>query len=229
MNYYEEIQREIEQAIKKQAFDQAAFLVRKEREMPYIPSAFESFLKKAEREIRGHHKTNGTASFSDDQLLDMLKGNGEQQMVAVTALIERNLRMYEKEIAAWLQQSPYPEAAAMMIDALAQQAVAYEFTYEKDGLSYTFYADAVTPVASQAGVQKGLTILESALARNPGLREMARGRFIHEAFMRLPLAIEEEEAAPIVLENIKEICTLMDDCETYAQAEKIVHAICAVR
>lgn len=228
MNYYDQIQREIKQALEKQEFDQAAFLVRKEMEMPYIPFAFEKFLQKAQREIRAHAKTNAAVSFSDEQLMAMLEGDEERQMIAVTALGERNLRAYERDIAFWLQRDPNPEAAAMMIDALADQAVPYEFTYAQNGLFYTFYADAVTPVARQIGIQKALTLLESALARNPGLKEMARGRLIHEAFMRLPLAIEEEEAEMLVLENIQAICTMMEDRETYEQAKKMIEATEAV-
>ncbi|MGP1376641.1 MAG: DUF3196 family protein [Bulleidia sp.] len=225
MNYYEQIRQDIELALQKQELEEAAFLIRKEREMPYIPAAFEAFLDQAERELSANRRTSKKESFSNEQLLHMLSGNAERQMAAAAALCERNLRAYVPVIADWLQRDPHPQAAALLIDALAEQAVPAEFTYEHNDMTYTFYADAVTPVASQSGVRKALHLVESALARNPGLRDMAHSRLIHEAFLLLPLMIEEEEAETFALESIKEVCTLMDDCETYGQAKKTIETL----
>ena len=223
--YYDEILDEIKQLTKNGEADEALFLIRKELAMPYVPQDVEQELRKLQRDAV-YAKTDKKTSYerSEDELLRMLKGKPVSQLTAAQQLSDRNLRGCIDEIRAYLQEEPLPEAAALLIDAIAEQEIQEEFVIVKDGMEYTFWGDAVTPVSKSQGFREALGMLDDLIGKDPAMLEMARSILVHQAYLYLPLSYETEEASYIALDAIRQVSELMDDGEMYRRAEQIIHS-----
>lgn len=220
MSYYDEVIQEIRTAVDAGDAEEARFLLKRELSMPYIPQQTEAELKNLEREVN-YRLSNKREAKEDslDHLLHKLKGKPESQLSAVNALADRNLRSISNEIRDWLSKDPQPEAAVLMIELLAEQGVAEEFTITRNGVEYEFYGDAVTPVAESAGFRRGYQLLSDWFAKEPSLFELARTVLVSKCCLALPLSYEAEEAEELALSCAKEVLSAMGMEKDYQAIE----------
>ena len=211
-NYYTEILEEIRNAIKKGEVEEAEYLLKKELSMPYIPLEVEEELRKLKKDIAfaKSDKRNVKEDSLEDLLSKLLHGKAQSQLAAADALQNRNLRSCIDDIKKYLEKDPCPEAAAMIIEALAEQEINDEFILRKNGLEYNFWADEVTPVTKSKGLVKALNLLEEEYQKNPSLYQLAKSILIHKVYMYLPLSYEEYEADYLKKEVIEEVNSLMN-------------------
>jgi len=216
-NYYQEVLAQIREAIRSGSLEDADYLIRQECSMPYIPQEVEAELHLLKRDLayaRSEKRSNDTEQ-SLDSLLHQLKGKPQSQLAAAAALADRNLRVCLDAIRDYLAKDPQPEAAALLIDAIAEQEIGEEFIYIRNGLEYTFWGDAVTPLARSAGFQEAMNCLEDWLSREPDMLEMCRTMLIHECYLYLPLSYEQGEGRGIALEMVRQVSDMMDGGKTY--------------
>jgi hypothetical protein len=187
--------------------------------MPYIPPEIETKLKKLKRDLQYQVSENsGTTEVSLDVILERLHGKPEQQLAAAAALSKRSLRECLPEIQAWLANDPFPQAGALVVEAIAEQEIGDEFVWNRGGMEYTFFGDGLTPVADSKGFLKAEKLLEDWLSNdNPDLYEMAKTLLVHEVYMFLPLSYDEEEGETLALDMVKQVSDMMDDGATYQQ------------
>lgn len=200
-NYYDEILMEIENLIKEGKYGDANFLVQKELNMPYIPIDVEQKLKSFKRELNYHlSDEKEIREDSLDSLLRKLKGKPKSQLAAVSILVTRNLRECLIEIKDYISKDPCPEAAALLIEGLAEQEISDEFTLIKNGVEYTFWSDDIIPIHKSAGFLKAQSYLKDWLENDhPDFYEMAKTLLIHEVYLFLPLSYDEDEAEDLAL------------------------------
>lgn len=211
-NYYQEILREIQDAMDQKDYEEAWFLLKRELEMPYIPLDVEAKLKEMAREVkreRSEQKETGEPSL--DTLLHQLKGKPKSQLAAAGMLCTRNLRECIDEIRDWLSKDPQPEAASLIIDALAEQGIDEEFEYRRNGVEYTFYSGDVVPAVRSDGFRYGDGWLKKWLVHYPQYYEMARTLLIHEVYLFLPLSYEKNEAKDLAFMCLKQAADAMGD------------------
>lgn len=214
-NYYEEVLKEIGSYLDQGQAEEAAFLLKKELGMPYIPIDVEEKLKTYEKEVRYQLSVKherGERTFAE--LLHMLKGKPQSQLAAVAELSERNLRGCIDEVADWLAKDPLPEAAALMIEALAAQDIDEEFVFVKNGVEYTFCSADIIPVAKQPVYHKASALLREWFVHHPDYVEMSHTLLVHELYMFLPLMYEEDEAKDVAKMIALQLCDLMGDDHT---------------
>ena len=202
--------------------EEASVKVDQELKMPYIPPDVEPKLRKMRRELNYRlSEKKGTHEVSTDVLLDRLHGNPEEQLGAAAALSERNLREYVSEINDWLGNDPQQEAAALIVEAIAEQEIGDEFVWKRDGVEYTFWGDSVVPVAKSEGFQKADHLLYEWFGNdNPDLYEMARTLLIHEVYLFLPLSYDKDEAQDLAYEMAENVCQLMGNEEALQEIRK---------
>ena len=220
MGYYDEILNEIRCAVSDGNLDEAAYLLKRELSMPYIPAEFEAELKSLQKDVRyrqGEKEKRG--ELPTDALLRKLKGKPESQLNAVSALCDRNLRTITAELRDWLSKDPQPEAASLLIDALAEQEVPEEFTVGRGGIEYCFYADAVTPVAKSGGFLEALRLIGIWLAKDPSLAEMARSLLVQRCYNALPVSYEAEEGPELAKECACDVLESMGLTERVPEIE----------
>lgn len=224
-SYYDEIVEEIQDLMDENKNEEAMQMVKKELSMPYIPSDVEPQLKKLKRELDYRCSLDRQRTeISSDALLEKLHGKEAEQLSAAAALSSRNLREFLPEIQNWLEDNPFPEAAALMIEAIAEQDIKDDFTLRTNDVEYDFYGDSVTPVAESEGFLEADKLLYDWLGmKHPDLYEMARTLLIHEVYMFLPLSYEKEEAVDLALDVCEQVCTLMDCPDVLEQVRKNAH------
>lgn len=217
--YYEEVIEEIRELIADKKYQEACWTLSKELDMPYIPPETEDELKKLKRDLDYLMSENREGREpSVMSLLDLLKGDAQAQMNAVSYLCGRNLREYEKEIGEYLSHEPCAEAAALVIEALQEQKINEEFTLAKDGIEYTFFPDEVTPVAESEGFLKALEFLDEWLSNDhPDYYEMCRTLLIHECYVFLPLSYDASEAHDLAAGIFEQVSRMMDDGHLYSE------------
>jgi hypothetical protein len=211
--YYDEILDEIKNLIDEEKYEDAMAIVKRELDMPYIPPDTEPELRKLKRDLvydLGEKEDDREESLNS--LLNGLKGKPQAQLAAASRLTSRNLREILPELKDYLGKDPQPEAAALLIEAIAEQDIQDEFTLRKTGVEYNFYGDSVVPPSKSKGFLKADRLLQDWLEmKNPGLYQMARTLLIHDVYMFLPLSYEEDEAEELAKEMVSKTSELMDD------------------
>ena len=156
-----------------------------------------------------------------DSLLRKLKGKPKSQLAAASILVTRNLRECLIEIKDYLSKDPCPEAAALLIEGLAEQEISDEFTLIKNGVEYTFWSDDIVPIHKSEGFLKAQSYLEDWLENDhPDFYEMAKTLLIHEVYVFLPLSYDEDEAEDLALAMLKQVSDMMDEGEIYRKVSK---------
>ena len=217
-NYYDEILIEIENLIKEGKYGDANFLVHKELNMPYIPVDVEQKLKSFKRELNYH--LSDEKEIREDSL-DSLLRKPKSQLAAASVLVTRNLRECLVEIKDYLSKDPCPEAAALLIEGLAEQEISDEFTLIKNGVEYTFWSDDIVPVHKSEGFLKAQSYLKDWLENDhPDFYEMAKTLLIHEVYVFLPLSYDKDEAEDLALAMLKQVSDMMDEGEIYQKVSK---------
>ncbi len=222
-NYYIDTLDEIEELMQNDQLQQAFSRLEQELGMPYVPADAEARMQQLRKDLiyRLAEKRERSEP-SLDMLLSGLQGSPQRQLASAAALSSRNLREILPEIREWLGSEPFAEAAALMIEAIAEQKIEEEFVLLKDGVEYTFWGDDVTPAAESGGFQKALQHLQAWLANDsPDLLEMSRTLLIHEVYLFLPLSYEETEGEELALNVVREVSDLMDDGETFARISAV--------
>lgn len=218
-NYYDEILAEIKEKMQAGKASEAMAMVNQELSMPYIPPEIEASLRKLKRDLQYQvSEKNGSRERSMDEILDSLKGTPEEQLAGAAALSRRNLRECLPEIQDWLAKDPFPQAGALVVEAIAEQQIGDEFVWNRGGVEYTFFGDGLTPVAESRGFLTAEALLKDWLSNdNPDLYEMAKTLLVHEVYMFLPLSYEEEEGKTLALQMVQQVSEMMDDGKTYQE------------
>lgn len=214
-NYYTEIIEEITSLIQDEKFEEADVLLKRELQMPYVPGDVEEKLRALKKDIQyARSEKSQNKELSIDTLLSQLHGSAESQLSAVESLCKRNLREYIEEVQDYLAHEPNTEAASLLIDAIAQQEIGDEFTYCKEGIEYTFWGDAVTPVAKCEGLLEALRYLYEWLGvKYPSLYEMGKKMLVHKVYVSLPLTYEKEEGMYLAYDVCENLLVMMDENE----------------
>lgn len=210
-NYYDEILQEIQDLIDHKQYQEAFVLLKREKSMPYIPRDIEVKLDRMIKDIRylmSDKKSNTEVDI--DTLLEALRGNSQEQLLACNELSKKNLRDCTAEIKEYLSDDPFTEAAAILVESIAEQEIQEEFTWNKDHVEYTFYGDSITPCAKSKGFLQALKLLESWFSKNPDMFEMSKTLLIHEVFVFLPLSYDEDDAESLAYDIAEQICLMMN-------------------
>ncbi len=223
-NYYDEVIQEIKENIENKNYSEAMVLLKKELSMPYIPNDVEDKLYALLHDLK-YQMSDQSNSYERniDDILDGLHGTSEQQLVACTQLIKRNLREYVEEIQDYLKEDPYVDAAALLVESLAEQEIQDEFVWNKDGVEYTFYGDSITPCSKSKGFLKANQLLQQWLEKNPDMYEMAKSLLIHDVFLFLPLSYEEEDGESLAFDIVENICQMMGREDLLENIKKQIH------
>lgn len=220
--YYDEILDEINELIAHNENEDALFLIEKELRMPYVPADFEAKILNLKRELtakKNEEKEAGEIPL--ETLLKLLRGDEMSQLKAASALGERNLRQIIPEIRHYLSHDPCPEAAALIIEAIAEQEINEDFTYVNDGVTAEFFGDSVIPCSESGGFREALRLLEQWVGNdNPSMFAMCKTLLIRRVYMFLPLSYEASEGSDLALDILEEVSGLMDEGETYRDVLK---------
>lgn len=223
-NYYDEVIQEIKDEIQNKHYAEALVLLKKELSMPYIPKEAEDQFYALLHELKFQMSDQkNTYERNIDDILAGLHGTSEQQLIACSQLIKRNLREYVEDIQNYLKDDPYTDAAALLVESISEQEIQDEFVWNKDGVEYTFYGDSITPCSKSSGFLQANRFLQQWLDKNPDMYEMAKSLLIHEVFLFLPLSYEEDEGESLAFDIVENICQMMGREDLLEEIKSKIH------
>ena len=188
MTYYDELIASIETSISKKDYDNAYKLIYEELKMPYIPVDIEEKLNKYLYDLK-QTKIN-TKSLSDEDICTYLMGDFEHQLVACSALNNKNLRDYIDVCEIYLKSDGFANSKALLIDSLIRQEVNYEFTYVNNGSLLKFNPKDIIPVENTPEFKECNAKFLDYYLKDPSKYQMAVELLYKEALLTLPNSID---------------------------------------
>ena len=213
--FYEDLINEIEELIRKEQWQSARTKVDTELSMPYVPRDVLSKLKEFDLQLRqkaGEDRKGYGSVMSLEQIEEYLRGDREQQLLAVDAMNSLNLRSCMDVIDAYLGSDPDPLASALLIDSLIDQQISQEVTLDREGVQVTFiprYQEAASESDGFLEAQKWLH--EWLENEDPTLLKLCEQVLIREAYLALPLGFEQEEGLPLAAGCAKNVILSMQN------------------
>lgn len=217
-NYYDEILEEIEDCLMRNELDRAKRLIENELSMPYVPAELETKLRLLQKEIRAMEKDKPVRILGIEEIEIGLKGNPAEQLKAVDALSQLNLRNYVDLIQSVFDSHPHPNIQALLIETLIDQQLSDEFILDYYGAEIAFIPRYAEKPEETDGYRETLEILNQWFeSENPSFLNLCKKMLIQECYLMLPMAYESEEALPLALSIVQFVSALMDENQTFHQ------------
>ena len=220
---YQSILIEIETLLKDEAYEEASQRINSELSMPYLPRDFEEkiLLLKKECDYYLADKKETSGYSLEDILEDLKSADPAIQLKAASSLGGVHLASITDELKEFLASNPNPEAAALVIETIANQGVKDTFIYKQDGQEISFKGDEVVPVEKSQCFYTCLDLLKGYLECDYAyFLHLSINELVHRFFRHLPLSFPLESAHDIVNEVIYDISMAMDDGKTYKEVMK---------
>lgn len=198
--YYEEIVKEVKKLMMEGNYKEAYAVLEEELMMPYIPKDSETILVSLYNECRSVCNYNTIEhAYGDEDIAKLLQGNLEGQFMAVELLKKSNLRNHLEDVQAYLSKEPHILVRSQLIEALMEQNIADEMhmVYE-DNMDITFlpcYIEA--PMKSEGAAIAANQLCDWFENEDPSFLKMCIDSLIKEAYLRLPINLDEDEAIPL--------------------------------
>lgn len=200
-NYYEEVLKEIEALMEKEAYEDAFGLCKYELTMPYIPKDVEEVLIDNYNQCRSMMQSEKSGKVIDeDDLESLLKGSFDQQLLAVEQLKKSNIRNHLQLIEDYLKNHPHYLIRSFLVEALMEQNVTDEITMDYNGLEVVFTPCYIEPAMECDGAIAAVeTLREWFENENPSFLMMCVDVLVKEVYLKLPFNVEEDESEALAL------------------------------
>lgn len=224
-NYYTDLIKNLNQAIEDNDFDKALSMLDEEFKMPYIPMDIEKELLEIKKSIPVQDKPRQSRIYDEDEIINLLAGNPEQNMIALDQLKDANIRKYLPVLQEYLLLDNPRILKSIAITLLMDQQIRDEVTMEDQGNTYTFIPAAIWPPEESEGFEKAWELLKEILEKeNPSSANIAFEVLLKECYLKLPEAYDEDEAEMLafgVLKAVLEGLGNTEDWERYIKEYNI--------
>lgn len=211
MNYYDELIEKIDNLIKNKKDDEARNLIIEELKAPYVPrdiiKKLESFLDQIS------YIPSIKKEYSDEEIIGLLKGSNNEQLLAVSILDKKNLRDYISDIENYLCSDAFINAKVLLIDSLINQEINDEIKMKDDTAEYEFIPKYIMPVELSDGFICGNKVLEDIFMKDPSKYEISKQLLYKELMMKLPMNLDDDEGIEVAIDIIKYIYNAYEDKE----------------
>lgn len=195
MNYYFELEQEIETYLNQGQYDLALNKIETELSMPYVPMKLEEKLLAWQKEC--HQALNITPQQTMDfEVIKELLFDSNDMMVqaALTQLGQLNLRNHLDDLQTILNTHPNPLVSSMILYHLIEQEVDTELSFTKNGLDFEVNPRYIEHPTQSDGYQGASGRLTEMTFKEPSLNQLCQQLLVHEMLLALPLSYDELEA-----------------------------------
>lgn len=210
MNYYEECFQKIEKLIQEEHYQEAMIKIKEELSMPYVPMDVEERLNEYWQQCP---PSSTSHQCNDEQIEEWLLLDEAHQLLAIQALSKRNLRQFWPVVSHVLETSTSILTRIALLEQCILQQIQEECHMKVNGLEYEFIPAYLELPEESDGVIQAMQYFEAWLANdNPSLLNLCQQSLMKEAYLRLPLSIDEDESEPIAIAILTYVSQLMG-CE----------------
>lgn len=199
MNYYEEILKEIKEAIDAGEDEKARKLIENELSVSYVPRDVEEKLHEYLKELKSEEYS--PKPLSDEDLERYLKMDEIHQLMAVEQLNKKNLRDYLDLCQDYLSSDGYINGKVLLIDSLIRQEINCDFSYNDS----TFNPSKIIRVEESEGFLSGLQAIRERFMKDPSMMRMGEQLLYKEVLLALPETLSYDEGLIVADKIIKHI------------------------
>lgn len=215
MNYYDECFQKIEQLIQDEKYQEAIRLISEELSMPYVPMDVENKLREY---LVQCPKPSAHRDLSDEEIEEWLFLDETHQLLAVQSLSKRNIRSFMDLVKDVFMNTTSDLVRIALLEQCILQQVQDECQMRVHGLDFTFIpAYLELPHESDGVIKAGEYLEEWLINENPSLLDICHQSLIKEAYLRLPLSVDEDESLELAVSILRYISQLMG-CENEVNA-----------
>lgn len=197
-DYYQEQLDEIERLMQENLVQEAMLQLNEELSMPYIPPAYQAHFERLKKEAQQRLAQDATPvipNYSDDELLQRMRGGVDEQLHGLDVLSRSNLRQRTAVIHELFQLDIDPIVIKLLIQLCIEQALQEEFEWTTKGVQYRFIPAALTHPNDSVGVSQAAQALRSYFEQEPSAWLLAQERLRYYAVDQLPLTHTEDDAS----------------------------------
>ncbi len=140
-SYYHSLLNEIHKLMDASSFQNAYDLIHQELQMPYVPKEVLEVLQADAQECQMHLQPKH--ALMSEEISDLVQGSTAKKELAVSYLLNMNLRFYTEEVQMLLESEILDEYKGELIEALMAQKIDTPFQISKSGLQITFVPSAI--------------------------------------------------------------------------------------
>lgn len=210
-NYYDECLNKANECIGQNRLEEALRILQNELSMPYIPPDYQRRLQQAYEECLFKIKeAKRPVAMSIEEIEAALKADGASQLAAVNALNKMNLREHLDLVCDYLKHDHSLTAAALLMESLISQQITEEITVHSDENEIVFIPRYAELPYESDGFLKAQQFLTDWFSNDdPGFYKMCEQLLIQEAYLNLPIALEEDEALILALSIVRYVFSCM--------------------
>lgn len=204
-SFYKELLESIDECLKQNDYKQALEMVSSELAMPYIPREVETRLMEVYRMCSAQLRYDSAEKIRGQQSLeDLLMGSVEEAYMAVELLRQSNIRSHMVIIQDYLNKNPDVMIRSLLLEAMYDQGVTEPVHFVYEGMEIEVIPALIESIRESSGLQQAASYLQDWIENeNPSLFQLAMECLIREAYLRLPLGIDEDESQGLALAIIE--------------------------
>ena len=216
-SYYDTLIKQCEALMQQQEYAQALKLLEEELSMPYIPKQVEDKIIVMYNECRSALRLSQKISTKVYAIEELLKGSIDEQFQAVEQLRSSNIRNHLALVQETFDTNENDWVKAFLIEALCEQNVSEEFTMQRDGLQYAFIPCALTLPRESETIHQCVEEMRAWFeSENPSFLSQCVETLMQEAYLRLPMDIDETECIPLALAVVEYVFDAYQMPEAFA-------------
>jgi hypothetical protein len=207
-DYYLEQLVEIKRLMAENQLHEAMHRLNEELSMPYIPPAYqEQFetLKSETQQRIAHNTASLMPNYSDEELLQRMRGSLDEQLHGLDVLSRSNLRLRRSVIQALFQLDVDPIIAKLLIQLCIEQALQDEIEWQTKGIHYRFIPAALTHPNDSVGVHHATHAVQAYFEKEPSAWLLAQERLRYYAVDHLPLTHTEDDAVHLTHQVVYDV------------------------
>lgn len=204
MNYYVELEQNINHLMNQNQYQEALDLILDELKMPYVPKNTLEFLEQAKKECQIELKIPASKGIDFEMIQTFLKD--EDVMLKQAALIqlkEINLRNYKSEIKELIESERDLLIQSMLVLECIEQELDLELQFTKFKTEYEFNVLNVQHPINTDGYLEATEEIEELTFKEPSFTQLCQQLLVKEVILALPLSYEQEEGKPLAYSIIK--------------------------
>ncbi|MBP3853969.1 MAG: hypothetical protein J6D18_05305 [Erysipelotrichaceae bacterium] len=217
-SYYQSLIQEVQHQMDNEQYQQAISMIEAELALPYVPADALEQLKQLKEDCSVHIEKKAILP----ELDTLIHGNQSMQELAVSQLMDMNLRNHLEEVEILLNSDDlYNEIKGELIEALMEQKVDIPVHMKRDGCEYTFIPSQIIPAQEDGVLQEAIDCFDQWFANdNPTFYRFCCRLLEQERLENRPFDFTEAEALPLAKSIVRLVSEAFGQSEMFEQFER---------
>ncbi len=204
-NFYDELLKDIQEAIESQDYAKAASLINEELSMPYSPQRVLDQLAVFQQKIeekQDHSKTLKVLTV--EQIEEYLRSDNERALEAVNYLRQTNCRQYLEVFETALKDETLDHyLRVLLLEVLIEQGVNQTFEFTKADKQLTVNPATLPEVSQQENLPAVVDLIHQRTSKNPSFQGQCDSVLAYLLYAIYPELIKHDDIEKVAYSVIR--------------------------